>query len=136
MGEQREAGFIEATPFLYRQVQSLGVPARVWDEVIGEMFQLQAWGYLPGAFDQILSDWHAPGVFQTIPVILHQRDWARWLDRRVTERPPVDLLRPHESDAMEMAPCNPAVGNVRNNGPEMLGCPQPILGLPLTLSSE
>ena len=27
---------------------------------------------------------------------------------------------PYESEEMAMYPCNPAVGNVRNNGPEML----------------
>ena len=30
------------------------------------------------------------------------------------------LLRPYESEAMEVAEANPAVGNIRNNGPEMM----------------
>ncbi len=34
--------------------------------------------------------------------------------------PPIDLLRPFESDEMKASTCNPLVGNVRNNGPEML----------------
>ena len=34
--------------------------------------------------------------------------------------PPAHLLRPYDSEAMQTAPCNPLVGNVRNNGPEML----------------
>jgi putative SOS response-associated peptidase YedK len=68
---------------------------------------------------------------ERMPVILHPKDWERWLDRRVTEQPPNDLLRPYESDAMEMHPCNPAVGSVKNNGPEMLERPVPIPGLPL-----
>ena len=42
------------------------------------------------------------------------------LQRGETEQPPVDLLRPFDADEMEMHPANPAVGNVRNNGPEML----------------
>jgi putative SOS response-associated peptidase YedK len=54
-------------------------------------------------------------IHTRMPVILHQRDWARWLDRTPTDQPPVDLLRPYESDAMEMRACNPAVGNVRNH---------------------
>jgi hypothetical protein len=29
-------------------------------------------------------------------------------------------LRPYESDKMRMTPANRLVGNVRNNGPEML----------------
>jgi putative SOS response-associated peptidase YedK len=34
--------------------------------------------------------------------------------------PPIDLLRPFDSDKMESSPANPSVGNVRNNGPELL----------------
>ena len=47
-------------------------------------------------------------------------DYDRWLDREETERLPVDLLRPFESEAMEMREANPKVNNARNNGPEML----------------
>jgi|GEM_PF-6070824 len=35
-------------------------------------------------------------------------------------QPPLDLLRPFESEGMEMRPANPLVNNARNNGPEML----------------
>ncbi len=59
-------------------------------------------------------------VHNRVPVILHARDYDRWLDRGETERPPVDLLRPYEADAMLASVCNPMVGNPRNNGPEML----------------
>ncbi len=55
-----------------------------------------------------------------MPVIPHQRDYDRWLDRGEAERPPVDLLRPYEANAMTATACNPLVGNPRNNGPEML----------------
>ena len=51
---------------------------------------------------------------------LHARDYDRWLDREETERLPLDLLRPFESEAMEMYAANPKVGNVRNNGPELM----------------
>ncbi len=54
-----------------------------------------------------------------MPVILHGRDHDRWLMRGLNQ-PPVDLLRPYEAEAMTIAACNPLVGNVRNNGPEML----------------
>ncbi len=56
----------------------------------------------------------------TWPVILHARDYDRWLDREETERLPLDLLRPFEAEEMEMYKANPKVNNVRNNGPEML----------------
>jgi putative SOS response-associated peptidase YedK len=54
-----------------------------------------------------------------MPVILHAKDYDRWLDRDAA-RPPVDLLKPYESEEMAAAPCNEDVGNVKNNGPEML----------------
>ncbi len=59
-------------------------------------------------------------VHPRMPVILHPRDYDRWLDREETERLPLDLLRPFESEEMEMYEANPKVGNIRNNGPEML----------------
>jgi putative SOS response-associated peptidase YedK len=55
-----------------------------------------------------------------MPLILHSRDYDRWLDREETERLPLDLLKPYESEEMEMFEANPKVGNIRNNGPEML----------------
>ncbi len=59
-------------------------------------------------------------IHPRMPVILHARDYDRWLDREETERLPVDLLRPYESEEMEMYEANPKVGSVRNNGPEMM----------------
>jgi len=55
-----------------------------------------------------------------MPVILHARDYDRWLDREETERLPLDLLRPFEAEEMEMYKANPKVNKVGNNGPEML----------------
>jgi len=59
-------------------------------------------------------------IHTRMPVILHQRDWAEWLDRDDSKPAPMHLLRPYDSDAMKVEPCNTSVGNVRNNGPEML----------------
>jgi len=59
-------------------------------------------------------------IHTRMPVILRERDWQEWLDRDDTRQPPVHLLRPYDSDEMTMTPCNKGVGNVRNNGPEML----------------
>jgi putative SOS response-associated peptidase YedK len=52
--------------------------------------------------------------------MLHAQDYDRWLDREETERLPLDLLRPFESEAMEMHEANPKGNNVRNNGPEVM----------------
>ena len=59
-------------------------------------------------------------VHNRMPVIVHPQDYDRWLERGTVEQPPVDLLKPYEAQAMKVAACNPLVGNVRNNGPEML----------------
>lgn len=59
-------------------------------------------------------------IHPRMPVILHPRDYDRWLDREETERLPVDLLRPFESEEMEVYEANPKVNSVRNNGPEMM----------------
>jgi putative SOS response-associated peptidase YedK len=59
-------------------------------------------------------------IHPRMPVILHAKDYDRWLDREETERLPLDLLRPYESEGMEMYEANPKVGNVRNNGPELM----------------
>jgi putative SOS response-associated peptidase YedK len=79
---------------------------------------LQSFAIVTTEANELMSSIHT-----RMPVILYERDWARWLDRGETEQPPVDLLRPYDSDLMEMKPCNPDVGNVKNNGPEMLVCP-------------
>src|SRR5579875_9987 len=59
-------------------------------------------------------------IHPRMPVILHARDYDRWLDREETERLPFDLLRPFESEEMEMYEANPKVNNVRNTGPELM----------------
>jgi putative SOS response-associated peptidase YedK len=76
---------------------------------------LQSFSIVTTEANELMSSIHT-----RMPVILHSRDYDRWLSREVTGPPPVDLLRPFESDGMEMSPANQAVGNVRNNGPEML----------------
>lgn len=55
-----------------------------------------------------------------MPVILHSRDYDRWLDREETEHLPLDLLQPYESEEMELFEANPKVNKVPNNGPEMM----------------
>lgn len=54
-----------------------------------------------------------------MPVILHPKDYDRWL-RRGEAQPPIDLLRPYDAEEMTAAEANPKVGNPKNNGPEML----------------
>ncbi len=44
-----------------------------------------------------------------MPVILHQRDFERWLDRNKASPDVADLLKPYESDAMEAWPVSTRV---------------------------
>lgn len=76
---------------------------------------LQSFSIVTTEANELMSSVHT-----RMPCILHPRDYDLWLSREITEQPPIDLLRPYESDGMEMTPANPLVGNVRNNGPEML----------------
>lgn len=62
-------------------------------------------------------------IHDRMPVILQPRDYDRWLQRGVVEQLPTDLLRPYPAEEMQAALANPAVGNVRNNGLEMMVCP-------------
>jgi len=42
-------------------------------------------------------------IHTRMPVILAQRDWARWLDRDPDAPPPIDLLRPFRSVAISFS---------------------------------
>jgi len=61
-------------------------------------------------------------IHDRLALILHPRDYDRWLDipESGDPRPPLDVLHPFDGALMKMTPANPAVGNWRNNGPEML----------------
>jgi putative SOS response-associated peptidase YedK len=54
-----------------------------------------------------------------MPVIIHERDYDRWL-RPDPERPPIDLLRPFDADKMTAWRVDKAVDNVKNDRPELI----------------
>ena len=85
-----------------------------WKEPTGEEW-LQSFAIVTTEANEIMAPIH-----NRMPVIVPERDWAEWLDREEDRPPPAHLLRPYDSEAMQTTPCNPLVGNVRNNGPEML----------------
>ena len=62
-------------------------------------------------------------IHNRMPAILAPRDYDEWLDRTEVERPPVHLLRPYDSDALQIVLAHPKVGNWRNQGPEMMDAP-------------
>ena len=76
---------------------------------------LQSFAIVTTEANELLA-WMHPRM----PVILSPRDYDRWLDREETEQLPLDLLRPFDAEEMDMHEADPKVGNVRNNGPELL----------------
>lgn len=59
-------------------------------------------------------------IHNRMPVILHRKDYERWLEPGDPARPPVDLLRPYPAEQMTVWEVASRVGNVRNDDPELL----------------
>jgi putative SOS response-associated peptidase YedK len=90
--------------------------AGIWDAWKDkEGHWLQSFAIVTTEANELLA-WMHPRM----PVILHPRDYDRWLDREETERLPLDLLRPFDAEEMEMHAANLRVGNVRNQGEELM----------------
>ena len=53
-----------------------------------------------------------------MPVIIEREDWPLWLGE--TEGDAASLLRPAPEDVLRVWPVGKAVGNFRNDGPELL----------------
>jgi putative SOS response-associated peptidase YedK len=66
------------------------------------------------------------GLSSSMPVILDSADYARWLDPLNARAG--SLLKPSPPDAVRVWPAHPAVGNVRNQGEEMVGDAPPAPG--------
>ncbi len=65
-------------------------------------------------------------VHTRMPVILEPKDWASWLASKPGTRAPVELLRPLPAEQMRAAKAHRGVGNVKNNGPELMVCDGPV----------
>lgn len=57
-------------------------------------------------------------LHERMPVILERGDWPGWLGE--TEVDPLTLLRPSAEGVLRIWPVDKRVGNVRNEGPELL----------------
>lgn len=55
-----------------------------------------------------------------MPVIIPERNYQRWLEPGDPDRPPIDLLRPFDAGKMMAWKVDKAVGNVKNDQPELL----------------
>jgi putative SOS response-associated peptidase YedK len=61
------------------------------------------------------------GLHNRMPVILPERDWPKWLgEEPATNEELLSLLKPSADEALKIWPVNKAVGNVRNNGSQLL----------------
>jgi putative SOS response-associated peptidase YedK len=109
----RLCGLSMPTTRAYSSDGNLFAFAGVWKD--GQGHWLRSFAIVTTEANEMMARIHP-----RMPVILHPSDYDRWLDRDETERLPVDLLRPFESEAMEMREANPKVNNARNNESEML----------------
>ncbi|RAV00569.1 SOS response-associated peptidase [Paenibacillus sp. YN15] len=60
-----------------------------------------------------------------MPVILPREHQKDWLDSSASPADLTSLLVPYDSSRMDLYPVSPAVGNVRNEGPELIHSYQP-----------
>lgn len=92
------------------------------------------------AFAGLMEDWQGPngevmvsaciittepnelmaGIHNRMPVILPRKSWDLWLDPAAQTREVKPLLVPCPSELMAAHPVSLAVGNVRNNDPELI----------------
>ncbi|MFC6646649.1 SOS response-associated peptidase [Granulicella cerasi] len=79
---------------------------------------LQSFAIITTEANDLLASIHT-----RMPVILHPRDYARWIDRSGDSPLPLDLLKPFDAAEMQAAEANPKVNNARNNGEELLDKP-------------
>jgi len=59
-------------------------------------------------------------IHDRMPVILHRKDYERWLAPADPAYLPVDLLRPFPAEEMTAWKVSSAVGNVRNDDPSLI----------------
>lgn len=76
---------------------------------------LQSFSIITTEANELMAEVH-----DRMPVILRRRDYVRWLDRDALEQAPEFLLRPFNAEDMESHLAHPQVGNVRDQGSEML----------------
>ena len=59
-------------------------------------------------------------IHNRMPVIVDKKDYARWMEPTESAHLPVDLLRPFSAEDMKAWKVGAAVGNVRNNNPDLV----------------
>lgn len=59
-------------------------------------------------------------IHNRMPVIVARKDYDRWMSSSDPSQLPVDLLKPYPAEEMKVWKVGNAVGNVRNNSPDLI----------------
>jgi len=113
------------TPFAVARVDGDPVAfGGIWEEWrLPEGVRLQTFATITTDANDLLAP-----IQNRMPVIIEQADWPVWLGE--AEGDPAALLRPAPSDVLRVWQVDRKVGNVRNDGPDLI---KPIAELALTL---
>jgi putative SOS response-associated peptidase YedK len=89
----------------------------IWDRWVSpdQRTVLESYSIVTTETNELLAPLH-----DRMPLIIAKRDEQRWLERGDPQRPPIDLLRPFDSEWMKCWRVKPDVGNVRNNRPDLI----------------
>ena len=87
--------------------------AGLWDRATIDGSEIDSFTILTTEPNDLMA-----GLHTRMPVILDPQDYERWLD--TSSRDVEDLYEPFPTDAMHAWAVAPAVGNVRNQGPELI----------------
>jgi putative SOS response-associated peptidase YedK len=103
------------TPFAVARIDgdpvAFGGIWEVWKSPDGEI--LQTFATITTDANQQLS-----AIQDRMPVIIERKDWPLWLGE--TEGDPGKVLRPLAGNVLRVWPIGTAVGNVKNDGPELV----------------
>lgn len=88
-----------------------------WTDPNGELeTPLDSCAIITTSANEVVSNIH-----DRMPVVLEPENWDAWLDPENQDSGGLrELLDPAEDHVLEMHPVNPAVGNVRNNSPDLI----------------
>jgi putative SOS response-associated peptidase YedK len=89
----------------------------IWDRWVSRdgASWIESYSIVTTETNELLAPLH-----ERMPLIIPPQAWDRWLEPVDPQRPPVDLLRPFESDLMKCWRVKPDVGNVKNNRPDLV----------------
>jgi putative SOS response-associated peptidase YedK len=69
--------------------------------------------------NELMQPENSPPIHDRMPVILHPKDYERWLAPGDPAQLPIDLLRPYPAEDMKAWKVGNNVGYVRNNRPDL-----------------